>query len=117
MYVTCHVHHDKRLPRKLAHSHHVNPRLAQGSDDSENLIWLCPDCHHTIHQIATMLAHGRAGEAIFFANEAYPHPPLKKRALELASIVSEGIARKKSGDVVTERALPERTSTAYMDRE
>ena len=104
-HVTCHVHVDKTMPRELAHSHHVNPRLAKGSDDSDNLIWLCPDCHHAIHQLATMLAHGRA-EAVHIAHEAYPHPPTRKRALQLASLVSEGIARKKAGEVVTDHVVP-----------
>jgi len=35
------------------HVHHIRFRSKQGSDDEQNLITLCSDCHHETHQHGT----------------------------------------------------------------
>ena len=43
------------------HEHHRTPRAFGGTDDEDNLIWLCVPCHDLLHRLATMSMHGKRG--------------------------------------------------------
>jgi HNH endonuclease len=40
-----------RPPPTILHSHHVWPLGEGGPDTSENLLWLCPTTHNSVHQL------------------------------------------------------------------
>lgn len=106
MFVTCYVHTTNKMPRELAHEHHIVPRAAKGGDSKDNLVYLCPNCHDAVHQLAGMMVHNRAGEMVDIVYSAYPHPPQRKKILELASVVSESMVRKKAGEIETDHIVP-----------
>jgi len=43
------------------HEHHRTPRAFGGTDDEDNLIWLCVPCHDLLHRTAVMSMHGKRG--------------------------------------------------------
>lgn len=38
----------------MLHGHHITPRACGGSDDPENIIVLCPNCHALAHYVTAM---------------------------------------------------------------
>jgi len=105
MIVTCYVHRQKKLPRELAHQHHKIPQAVVKDDSPENLVYLCPDCHHALHQLATILRSGRTGMMMDILQQGYPLPQERSRILELANLVAESMVGKIEGETPTSTHL------------
>lgn len=71
-YIKCYIH-DSIFPRATCHLHHESPRYTGGSDDPDNLVWLCANCHTLVHRAASLVLLNRSGEVdqleFFYDNE------------------------------------------------
>lgn len=86
--VKCFVH-NKQFARSSCHSHHLTPRAAGGLDDSENLVWLCANCHTLAHRCAQLQLHGKAGIASDLANQTYDVPVIRSRFLQVVKEIAD----------------------------
>lgn len=77
-HVMCFVH-GQRIPRAAAHEHHEAPRAAGGTDDVENLVWLCATCHQLSHRVAQLRQLGRGAEAEDIAQTSFGTPAARNR--------------------------------------
>ena len=58
----CYIHQSNGpIDVVFLHEHHRTPRAFGGTDDADNLIWLCVPCHDLLHRAATMSMHGKRG--------------------------------------------------------
>jgi len=80
-FVSCFVHgSEKRMLRSQAHSHHVIMQARGGTDHSQ--VYLCPDCHTTIHRLIEAEEQGNKGDMVSLL-EMYTDDQAR-RLLELA---------------------------------
>ena len=45
--------------RNILHIHHKQKRSHGGQNTTENLIYICPNCHTIIHKVESILARGK----------------------------------------------------------
>lgn len=110
--VTCWIHQTK-IPRAAAHEHHEAPRAAGGSDDVENLVWLCATCHQVAHRATQLLAAGKSGAASDLAYAQYAVPADRHR---FASVVKEMVKAHEDA-ALTGIGKPEAEVMIYLDHE
>lgn len=82
--VMCFVHR-AAMPRAAAHEHHEAPRAAGGSDDKDNLVWLCATCHQVAHRVAQLMMLGKNAAAIDIATSTYSQPQTRKLFLQVVN--------------------------------
>lgn len=74
--------------RRLAHTHHIRPQGAGGSDDPANLATLCAGCHAKVHAIGYALLYRRASEAVDLLNANFSAPKHRALAKAMAEIAA-----------------------------
>jgi len=63
VFVYCAVHGpEKKMLRSQAHSHHIIMRARGGTDRTQ--VFLCPDCHTTIHRLIEAEEAGNTGDVV-----------------------------------------------------
>lgn len=89
---SCYVHQGAPVDTRLLHEHHKHPKGYGGSDDPDNLIWLCGSCHDLVHRLANYLRSKKIG---LVSDLAYQYqtsqnlsPAGKQRLLELAKVAA-----------------------------
>jgi hypothetical protein len=66
------------------HEHHKTLRAAGGTDADNNLVFLCPSCHTSVHEIAKKILNGKDGSAVSLLETIYINPQARHRASILA---------------------------------
>lgn len=97
------VVHGTRIPRAAAHEHHEAPRAAGGSDDQDNLIWLCATCHQLSHRIAQLRHLGRLAEAEDIIGVGY-NPSQRKRLNQVVYEIMSALAHASAAGLGKEKA-------------
>jgi len=96
-FVVCYIE-GKQYPRAACHRHHLDPRHAGGSDDSENLAWLSATAHQLVHRAAQMIKAKKHGHAQDLAMSAYPSPAMRQRFMAVVqSEVEHSVEAKEQG--------------------
>lgn len=89
---SCYVHQNVKVDTRLLHKHHKHPQGYGGTDDPDNLVWLCGSCHDVLHRLAYMINNGKSGPARDLAAQYQDmqnlSPAGRHRLLDLSSTVA-----------------------------
>lgn len=103
VYVTCYIHGDEKVMlRSQAQSHHVVMRARGGENFSQ--VFLCPDCHTTLHRIIEAEESNQPGEVAALLEFYEDHHA--RKLLELAHMGHQHLPSEDSGDRVISLKLP-----------
>jgi hypothetical protein len=88
----CYVHKGPVVDTRLLHEHHKHPKGYGGSNDPDNLVWLCGSCHDLVHRLAHYIRRGKSGLVSDLAQQYQAaqnlSPAGRHRLLELAHLVA-----------------------------
>lgn len=59
-------------PLLTAHEHHRKPRAFGGTDDKDNLIYLCASCHTRLHRVQDFVIAGNSGKGFELCAAIFP---------------------------------------------
>lgn len=92
---SCHVCAGAPVDTRLLHEHHMHPKGYGGSDDPENLVWLCGSCHDLVHRLSHFLRSKKTGLVRDLAQQYQESrglsPAGRHRLLKLADVVAEAM--------------------------
>lgn len=92
---SCHVCAGPPVDTRLLHEHHRHPKGYGGTDDPENLIWLCGSCHDLVHRLSHYLRSKKVGLVSDLAKQYQESrnmsPASRQRMLKLADVVAEAM--------------------------
>lgn len=94
IYKKCFIH-DSFFSKSASHIHHEVPQAAGGTDIHDNLVWLCSNCHNTLHRIEEKLRSGKVGAASDIADAYCPNQlPMRRRLWDLALFAHQHMQNK-----------------------